>query len=225
MMAAAPPCLEAEGLTVRRAGREIVRGASLALGDGAVITIQGASGSGKSTLLRALSTLLPFDAGTLTFRGRDVATLDLPDYRRRVAYVPQLPPMFGGSVADNIRAGPRYRGDEITSATVTRLLGDVGLAADFASRPAAGLSGGERLRVALARALANDPIALLLDEPTSALDPESARVVLRTIASLVTSGTALLAVTHSEAHAAALGGRAYRMTAGVLVESLTGANG
>lgn len=208
--------LVARDLTVEREGRRVVAHASVSLDEAGVITVAGPSGCGKSTLLRAVATLIPTSSGEVLFEGRPVRDVGLTEYRRRVAYVPQAPRMFDGTVAENLRAGPRFRGVTLSDAEVVALVERVGLDAALAARAAADLSGGERMRIALARALANEPRVLLLDEPTAALDPESARVVLDLLVTLAGSGTALLAVTHVEAHAARLGGKAYRMNAGVL---------
>lgn len=208
--------LAAHEITVERDGRRIVDSASIELAPASVITIAGPSGCGKSTLLRAVATLIPITSGALLFEGRAIREIGVTEYRRLVAYVPQAPRMFEGTVADNVRTGPRLRGIELEGEQVASLLERVGLAADIAGRAASNLSGGEALRVALARALANEPRVLLLDEPTAALDPEAARVVLDLLAALAAEGTALLMVTHVDAHAARLGGKAYRMNAGVL---------
>lgn len=207
--------LVARELTVERDGRRIVDAASLSIDEASVITIAGPSGCGKSTLLRALATLIPA-SGTILFEGRAVHEVGLMEYRRRVAYVPQAPRMFEGTVAENVRTGPRLRGASLTDAQVVELLERVGLDAGLANRSASELSGGEKLRVALARALANDPRVLLLDEPTASLDPGSAHVVLDRLVTLAGRGTALLAVTHIEEHANRLGGEAYTMKLGVL---------
>ena len=203
-------------MTVVRDGVRIVDGASVSVSPASILTIQGASGSGKSTMLRAIATLIPMSEGTILFEGREVHELGITEYRRRVAYVPQLPAMFEGDVAENLRAGPRFRGAVLGRAEVIALIERVGLDADLLGREASELSGGERLRVALARALANEPRVLLLDEPTAALDPAAANVVLDLVLTLAESGTAILAVTHSVEHAARLGGTRYRMTSGVL---------
>ncbi len=211
--------LAARDVTVVRDGARIVDRASVSVAPASILTIQGASGSGKSTLLRAIATLIPMSEGTVLFDGREVRAIGITEYRRRVAYVPQLPAMFEGDVAENLRSGPRFRGAILGRAEVIALIGRVGLAADLLEREASDLSGGERLRVALARALANDPRVLLLDEPTAALDPEAANVILDLVLALADSGTAILAVTHSVEHAARLGGTRYRMTTGVLSEA------
>jgi ABC-type iron transport system FetAB ATPase subunit len=211
--------LAARDVTVLRDGVRIVDRASVSVAPASVLTIQGASGSGKSTLLRAIATLIPMSEGTVLFEGREVHAVGITEYRRRVAYVPQLPAMFEGSVAENLRAGPRFRGVAVEDAEVARLLERVGLGAELAAREASELSGGERLRVALARALANEPRVLLLDEPTASLDPDAASVILDLVLDLAKSGTAILAVTHSAEHAARLDGTRYRMASGTLSEA------
>ncbi len=200
--------LRADEIAVVRGERRIVDGITLVLGIG-VTTLEGPSGCGKSTLCRALAKLVPLTAGTLT--------LDppAPVYRRAVAYVPQHPAMFEGSVVANIRTGPGFAGETLDDVTVADLLSRVGLGHLVDAPRAAMLSGGERLRLALARALANRPRVLLLDEPTAALDPASADALLALVASL--EATAILVVTHVAAHARALGGTHLRMDRGVLL--------
>ena len=208
--------LVARDITVLRDGKRVVNGATVTLEAATMLTIQGGSGSGKSTLLRAMATLIPITSGQILFEGREVHAVGISEYRRRVAYVPQLPRMFEGTVADNIRSGPRFRGATLPDAQVIALVKRVGLGAERAERVASELSGGELLRVALARALANEPRVLLVDEPTSALDPAAANVILDLLLELGRTGTAVLTVTHSEEHAARLGGARRDMNAGVL---------
>ncbi|GAC1538406.1 MAG: phosphate ABC transporter ATP-binding protein [Polyangiales bacterium] len=210
--------LVARDIVVIRDGKRIVNAATVTLAPASMLTIQGGSGSGKSTLLRAMATLIPIASGQVLFDGEEVHAIGIGEYRRRVAYVPQLPRMFDGTVADNVRTGPHFRGEALTDAEVVSLVQRVGLAAELCARLATELSGGERLRVALARALANRPRVLLVDEPTSALDPVAAEVILDLLLELGRSGTAVLTVTHSEEHAERLGGARRHMTAGVLAE-------
>ncbi len=211
------PLVAAESIVVERAGRCVVDGVSVALAPCEVLTIAGASGSGKSTLLRALGLLEPLASGVIEHRGRRIEPREVTAYRRKIAYVAQSARMFAGSVADNVRAGPGFFGASLDDAGVARHLDAVGLAPSFAERPAAELSGGEGLRVSLARALANEPEALLLDEPTASLDAESAAHVLDMLRGLAARGVALMMVTHAREHAARLGGRALSMVEGRLI--------
>lgn len=205
-MAAAKARIEALALVVERGGRRLLDGADLRVEAGAIITVEGASGSGKTTLLKAIATLIEVDGGRVLLEGVDAATIAPTVFRRRVAYVPQQPPMLPGSVADNLATGPRLRGRELGEAATGALLERVGLAATFGARDARDLSGGERQRVALARALANEPVALLLDEPTAALDPAAAARVVDLVRALAGEGLSVVVVTHIEEHAERLGG-------------------
>jgi ABC-type multidrug transport system ATPase subunit len=203
-------------LEVVRGGRTIVARVSLELAPDTVGVVEGASGSGKSTLLRAIATLIPFTAEELALDGRSARSMPPSEWRRRVAYVPQLPRMFEGTVEENLRAGPRFQGLSPEAAQLASLLDQVGLPRTLLARSASELSGGERLRVGLARSLANEPRVLLLDEPTSALDPEASNTVLERILGIARSGRAVLVVTHVVEHARRLGGARFRMTSGVL---------
>lgn len=201
--------LAATGVVVLRAGRAIVAGADLGVDAGEIAVVEGASGCGKTTLLRAMATLIAMDAGTLTLNGLDFAALPPTVFRRRVAYVPQQPPMLEGSVADNVATGPRLADASLTAEALGALALRVGLLAGMLARAARELSGGERQRVALARALANEPEFLLLDEPTAALDPTSATHVLELVRALARQGLGVVVVTHIEEHARHLDGTRY----------------
>jgi putative ABC transport system ATP-binding protein len=211
-----PRALEARSLVVARGGRRILDGASLVVGPGEAVAIQGPSGSGKSTLVRVLATLLEADAGEVVFGGRDARTIAPTEYRMRVAFLAQQPAMLPGSVADNLRAGPELHGRTLPDERAKEMLGAVGLTETLLSHDARTLSGGEKQRVALARALANDPEVLLLDEPTAALDPEAGRRIVGLIRDLSGDGRSVVMVTHVEEHARLLGGTRYRCEAGVV---------
>lgn len=185
-----------------RGGRRIVADVSFALAPG-VTTLVGPSGAGKSTLLRALARLVPLAAGAVTLDPAPAV------WRRAVAYVPQQPVALEGTVADNVRAGPALFGETVAAAEVERLAAAVGL--DPAAR-AQGLSGGERLRLGLVRALANRPRVLLLDEPTASLDPATAARVLAFVGGL--DDLVRLVVTHDPEAVRRLGGRSLRLEAG-----------
>ncbi len=209
-------CLEARGLTVRFAARTVLDAIDFSVRAGEIAVIEGPSGGGKSTFLRALATLQEATQGGVLLDG--VAATEMPSsaYRRRVAYVPQLPVMFAGMVSDNVRAGPRLGGRELADDQVAGLLARVVLAPAMATRRAHDLSGGEKQRVAIARALANQPEVILFDEPTSALDPSAADSILALVRRCAQDGCAVVIVTHVREQATTLAGTRYTCEAGHL---------
>jgi putative ABC transport system ATP-binding protein len=154
----------------------LVRDVSFAMNRGEILAIVGPSGAGKSSLLRLLNRLDEPTEGTVYLEGVDYRQIAPRELRRRVGIVTQRAFLFPGTIADNVRFGPRQRGEELPQERVEELLTAVGLAG-YAARDVSNLSGGEAQRVSLARALANDPVVLLLDEPTSALDDASKLIV------------------------------------------------
>jgi len=189
--------LDARAVVVSLGGRVVVHGVDLRVPPGCVVGLLGASGSGKSTLLRACVRLVEIEAGTIELDGEDVGALDARMLRRRVGLVAQTPVMLPGTVAANLRYGVAG----LTAAALHAALGDAGLPASFAGRVADELSGGERARVALARALTRAPELLLLDEPTSALDHETAEHIGATLRRLADGGLGICLATHDLAFA------------------------
>ncbi|KAG8074782.1 hypothetical protein GUJ93_ZPchr0006g44205 [Zizania palustris] len=197
---ASGPKIRVRGLTRRSeaSGEEILRGVDLDVPRGVVVGIIGPSGSGKSTLLRALNRLWEPAPAAVLLDGVDICGIDVLTLRRKVGMLFQLPAMFDGTVADNVRYGPQLRGKKLTDAEVQRLLSLADLDLALSSRPASELSVGQAQRVALARTLANDPEVLLLDEPTSALDPISTQNIEEAIVRLKkTRGLTTVMVSHS----------------------------
>lgn len=192
----------------------------LVVGRGEIVCISGPSGCGKSTLLRAIARLEQA-TGKVMLDGVDASTMPYVHYRRRVSLVFQEPPMFEGTVADNVRFGPLLHGETLDDHAVRDLLGRFSVRPEMASRDAEELSGGERQRVALARAMANEPDVLLLDEPTSALDPGATTEVLDQIIRTARDGVSIVAVLHVEAQAKKLSNIRYRMKDGRLQQEPT----
>ena len=176
---------------------------------GGSTALLGPSGSGKSTLLRLLNRLADPDEGVVRFHDTDVRELDPLELRRRVGLVPQLPAPVPGTVADNVRFGPRLEGREVDPEPPVVL---AGLDASFLDRDASRLSVGEQQRVMLARALALEPEVLLLDEPTASLDEDAKAAVERELREL--EGLSLVLVTHDAAQAERLAQRTVRLHEG-----------
>ena len=156
-------------------GRAILRGIDLGVEEGETVVLLGRSGSGKTTLLKLVNRLLEPTSGEILFEGRRVADWDPIRLRRRIGYVIQDGGLFPHvTVAENVGIVTSLEGwpAERIQKRTTELLAAVGLpAATFGARHPKQLSGGEKQRVGIARALAADPPLLLLDEPFAALDP------------------------------------------------------
>jgi putative ABC transport system ATP-binding protein len=223
MTAAVEPrvLLRTEHLGRTVAGRAIVADVSFEVIHGELLGIVGPSGSGKSSLLRLLNRLDEPTSGRVLLDGREYREMPPRELRRRVGMVTQRPFLFGGNVAFNIRFGPRQRGEILSDAEVSLLLGRVGLPG-FDDRDVANLSGGEQQRVSLARTLANRPELLLLDEPTSALD-EAAKAGIEDLIRGLTSGASLtcVMVTHDRNQARRICDRVVLLEAGHLIHSGT----
>src|SRR6478752_5942399 len=138
----APVILRAEHLARSVKDKTLVQDASFELRKGEVLAITGPSGSGKTSLLRLLNRLDEPTSGTVFLNGADYRQLAPRDLRRRVGMVTQRPYLFPGTVAQNLRFGPRQRGEELPDDQVDELLSGVGLVG-YAARNVANLSGGE----------------------------------------------------------------------------------
>lgn len=199
-------------VVVRFGARTVLDHASLALGDGDVVALQGSSGCGKSTLLRVVAGLLHADAGRIEVDGVDVTST--PTHRRGIGMVFQDEQLFphldvAGNVGFGLRMQRSPRDDR--RHRVSEVLALVGLAG-FEHRSTATLSGGEAKRVALARSLAPRPRVLLLDEPLTGLDRDLHDQLAGDLARVLrdTATTALL-VTHDAGEAAAIADRTLRL--------------
>lgn len=195
--------LELDGVTVRHAGRgePSLDAATLTVEPGETVALVGPSGVGKSTLLDVvLGFAVPDEGGSVRVGGADLATLDLEEWRSRIAWVPQRPYLFAGTVAENVRLARPDATDE----AVRNALRDAGADGFVAGLPqgldtvlgedGAGLSAGQRQRLALARAFLADRPLLLLDEPTAALDGETEAGIVEAVRRLAAGRTVLLVV-------------------------------
>ncbi len=202
-----------EGLTVAYPGRArpALDRVSLDIREGEYLAVAGPSGSGKTTLLAVLLGLVPATEGRVRVAGADLASLDCTQWRRLVAWLPQQPRLFHGTIADNVRFGsPGATDNEVHRTLAAAGAGFVedlpeGIAT-FVGEGGARLSAGERSRIALARALLRRAPLLLLDEPTAHLDPLTELAVLDSLDRLRSSVTIVLA-----GHRAAAAARADRV--------------
>ncbi|WP_432058052.1 ABC transporter ATP-binding protein [Streptomyces sp. bgisy022] len=225
MNTASPPALVAEGLAFSYASGGGLSRADLVLGAGSVAAVEGPSGAGKSTLLAVLGLILDPDEGTLHVGGVDTRALSAGERdllrRRSIGIVLQdlgLLPFL--NAWENVAAafGPRlarHRG------VARDLLGGLGMG-EWADAPVTELSGGQRRRIAVARAAVKQPVLVLADEPTSGLDPVAANCVLDALRSCAERGAAVVVVTHDAAVTGACE-RRYVLDGGVLSEAGTGA--
>lgn len=204
--------LEVRGLTLKLESKMLIDGLDLKIDGDGITMVMGPNGAGKSILLRLLHGLIKPTAGEVLWAGRPPAK----DVRWRQALVFQKPVLLRRSVAANIDFVLSSR-NSYSAERRAELLGRVGLA-DKAGQPARLLSGGEQQRLALARALANDPEVLLLDEPTASLDPASAHVIETIVSEAAGRGTRVIFVTHDVGQAKRLARDVVFLNRGRVVE-------
>lgn len=194
--------------------KTILEDVSFCVEQGEVLAIVGPSGAGKSSLLRLLNRLDEPTGGSVLLDGQDTQTIAPQVLRQRMGMVMQRPYLFPGTVAENICFGPAQLAKQLSPTEITSLLQQVGLLG-YESRNALTLSGGEAQRIAITRALANQPEVLLLDEPTSALD-EVAKTDVETLLETLIHSRHLTCiwVTHDIAQAKRMADRVLSLEAG-----------
>jgi ATP-binding cassette subfamily C protein CydC len=182
------PTLELRQVVIDEANRPLLANASLVIPYGSRVAITGDSGVGKSTLLRTVARLDAVSDGTIYIGTTPLESLDEDSLRRHLAYLPSEPGLTSGYLTDVIRLGRETSRDQL------RDLEELGLSGETATRFGA-LSRGERVRVALARAMVTSPEVYLLDEPTAGLGRDETLLVLSTLAA---TGATVLVATHDE---------------------------
>ena len=192
--------------------RTVVRGVTLALGRGESVGLLGPNGAGKTTVFYMITGLVPADSGTITIDGRDVTKL--PMYRRArlgIGYLPQEASIFRGltveqnimSVLELVEPNKKLRKEQLDSLLeefrITRLR----------KSPSIALSGGERRRCEIARALASRPSYMLLDEPFAGIDPIAVGDIQQLVRHLTERSIGVLITDHNVRETLSLSDRAY----------------
>jgi iron complex transport system ATP-binding protein len=194
--------LTAQGVSVKLSGRVVLQDISLALSPGHLVALVGPNGAGKTTLLRALAGLVPSD-GAIQVGGDALSSLSLRERARRFAYLPQGHIVHWPLPARDIVALGRYPHGATDPARLTAKDSEAVLRAmqatdvvEFGARRVTELSGGERSRVALARALAVEAPVILADEPTASLDPRHQIDVMKNLRQAADRRALVMVVTH-----------------------------
>lgn len=204
--------------------RPVVRSVSLSVKRGEVVGLLGPNGAGKTTCFYMITGLVPADAGTIEVDGTDVTRL--PMYRRArlgIGYLPQEASIFRGLTAEeNIRAAAELVEPDANrlNAMVEELLAEFGVT-HVRHTPAIALSGGERRRVEIARALATHPSYILLDEPLAGIDPIAVGEIRDLVVHLKDRGIGVLITDHNVRDALDIIDRAYILHDGQLLKEGT----
>ncbi len=194
------PLLHADHLTKQFKKRVVVNDVSIALEPGAVVGLLGPNGAGKTTTFRMIVGLLHPTGGTISFCGKDITKM--PMYlraRQGLAYLPQEPSVFRQlTVRQNVLAVLEYQPMKSADrkARADELMEEMGIA-HLAESPAYTLSGGERRRTEICRALATEPKIFLLDEPFAGIDPIAVTDLQETVVKLKDKGIGVLITDHN----------------------------
>jgi lipopolysaccharide export system ATP-binding protein len=209
--------LIARGLTKTYRTRRVVNGVSLVVRRGEAVGLLGPNGAGKTTCFYMITGLVPVDEGTIEIDGNNVTTM--PMYRRArlgVGYLPQEASIFRGlTVEENIRAvlEVHVKDKKLREQKLDELLEEFHIR-NLRTVPAIALSGGERRRLEIARALATDPTFMLLDEPFAGVDPISVADIQNLVHHLTARGIGVLITDHNVRETLGLIDRAYIIHAG-----------
>ncbi len=211
---------EISGLKVNYGGAEILKGISLKVEQGEVVTLIGSNGAGKTTTLRTVSGLKRPETGEIRFGGMRIDGLPSQDIvRRGIIHVPQGRGLFPYmSVAENLKLGAFLRSDDdAVSAEMAEVLDRFPRLKERGRQLAGTLSGGEQQLLAIACALMGRPKLLLLDEPSSGLSPIAVKEIGKAIAHINESGTSILLVEQNARLALKLARRGYVLETGSIV--------
>jgi len=213
--------LKASGLQKSFGRAHIIKGLSLDCSSGEIIGLLGPNGAGKTTTFYMIAGLIRPDKGTVTIGDEEITRLDLSGRARKgIGYLPQEPSIFRGlSVDENVAVPLEARGikGEARRAELDRIVADFGLS-QVRTHKGVSLSGGERRRVEIARAMALKPTCLLLDEPFAGIDPITVKDIQEMILALKNKGIGIIITDHNVRETLKICDRAYIIHQGVVIE-------
>lgn len=211
--------LEIDGLEVSYGGIRALRGVSLRVEAGEIVTLIGANGAGKTTLLRAISGLVPSAVGAIRYQGTPLSQPAHVLPRRGLVHVPEGRMIFGEmTVQENLDLAGWWRKDRLGwRGDLERVFGMFPRLAERHTQLGATLSGGEQQMLAIARAIMAGPTLMLLDEPSMGLAPLIVRGIFATIQDINRSGTSILLVEQNANMALSIAQRGYVLQTGRIV--------
>lgn len=195
-----PKIIELTDLTKSYGKRQILKGVSLSVNQGEFVSVMGSSGAGKSTLINIVGLLDEMNGGSYFFEGEDITKMHeearVSLRNRKIGFIFQAYHLINSlSVMDNILLPAAYAKNKVDKEYFDEMVGNLGLR-EILYKRAALLSGGEKQRASIARALINKPSLLIADEPTGNLDEQNTGLVADIFSDLCKKGTAILMVTH-----------------------------
>ena len=214
------PLLEVSAVRARYGAIEALKGVSLTVGEGEVVTLIGSNGAGKSTTLRSIAGLTPAFAGRITYDGEDITGVPADEIvTRGIALSPEGRRCFARmSVRENLDLGAYRRRDAAAvAADMERVFALFPRLKERVDQKAGTMSGGEQQMLAIGRALMADPRLLLLDEPSLGIAPVLVDRIYETISEIHRSGVAILLVEQNASRALDAAGRGYVLETGRVV--------
>ncbi len=216
--AARKAMLEVQGLEVAYGGIKAVKGIDLEVRQGELVALIGANGAGKTTTLKAITAVLPANAGTIRFLGeptRGKASYQLVS--KGLAMVPEGRGVFARmTIVENLQMGAYSRSDNEVALDIEKMFGIFPRLKERASQLAGTLSGGEQQMLAMARALMSRPRVLLLDEPSMGLSPIMVEKIFEVIRDVAAQGVTMLLVEQNARLALEAADRGYVMESGLI---------
>jgi len=215
------PVLEVENLHVHYGGIHALRGVSISVGQGEIVTIIGANGAGKSTLLNAVSGIVRASEGAMTFKGSRLPTASYAVVKQGICQVPEGRLVFANlTVLDNLMLGAYLRNDhKAIKRDLDRVYELFPRLRERAGQMAGTLSGGEQQMLTIGRGLMSDPELILLDEPSLGLAPILVETIFQVIEDIRKAGKTLLLVEQNAHKALSTADRAYVLEQGLIVKS------